>query len=224
MSQDNKSEVASQRVADAVADRIMAGKLKPGQRIKQDELAVELGVSRIPVRDALRMLETRGLVTLKANAGARVIDHNLKDLDMFYQIRLVLEPMLLERSIPNITDDDIEEMAQAKARLDCTVDIDEYLPLNTHFNWLTLRRHDSPVLGQIVTRLWDTMNVHRRSFARLIFDFPERYNIAIAERDLLFGAIRRREIDLASRLLGLSIKRAHLALMDHMEQTGVLPL
>ena len=46
--------------------------LRPGERIKQDELANELDISRIPVRDALRILETRGLVSLKANTGARV--------------------------------------------------------------------------------------------------------------------------------------------------------
>ena len=70
MKRSDHSPVASQRVADVVAERILAGQLKPGDRIKQDELASELNLSRIPVRDALRILETRGLVSLRANAGA----------------------------------------------------------------------------------------------------------------------------------------------------------
>ena len=57
--------VASQRVAEAIARRILSGKLPPGARITQDELAEELGSSRIPVREALRILENRGLVTLR---------------------------------------------------------------------------------------------------------------------------------------------------------------
>ena len=71
--------VASQRVADILAERILDGTLVLGTRIKQDELAEELNTSRIPVRDALRMLETRGLATLRANAGARVVaaEHRL---------------------------------------------------------------------------------------------------------------------------------------------------
>lgn len=216
-------KVASQRVADIVAERIISGALKPGEHIKQDELAKELEVSRIPVRDALRMLEARGLVTLKANSGARVISHSLKDLDMFYQVRQVIEPMLLERSLPLLTDEDIAEIADAKARLDAITDVDEYLPLQTHFFWLILRRHDTPVLKQINDRLWDTMNVYRLAFAELALSDPERRKVLIAERDLLFGSIERREHDLAPRILALHIRRAHLALLEHIKDVGQLP-
>jgi DNA-binding GntR family transcriptional regulator len=62
MKTDDESKVMSQRVADIVAERILSGKLKPDARIKQDELADELNVSRIPVRDALRILETRWMI------------------------------------------------------------------------------------------------------------------------------------------------------------------
>jgi DNA-binding GntR family transcriptional regulator len=79
------SIMASQRVVDVLAERILTGQLRPGDRIKQDELAAELNMSRIPVRDALRTLETRGLVTLRANAGARVTSLTLRDMGFPYQ-------------------------------------------------------------------------------------------------------------------------------------------
>ena len=84
--------VASQRVADTLAERILSGDLAPGARIKQDELADELQTSRIPVRDALRILEARGLVTMRANAGARVTSLTRRDLEISYEIRERLEP------------------------------------------------------------------------------------------------------------------------------------
>ncbi len=65
-----KIAVASKRVADVIAERILSGQLKPGDWIKQDKLAEELKLSRIPVRDGLRILDARGLVKLGAEAIA----------------------------------------------------------------------------------------------------------------------------------------------------------
>ena len=96
----DRSPVASQRISEIVADRILTGRLPPGARIKQDELADELGASRLPVREALRILESRGLVTLKANSGAWVSQMSLSDLDLSYEIRERVEPLLLTNSLP----------------------------------------------------------------------------------------------------------------------------
>lgn len=201
------SSVASQRIADILATRITSGQLKPGERIKQDELANELAISRIPVRDALRILETRGLVTLKANAGARVAALTLDDMKLSFRIRAMLEPMLLAESIPHLTDDAIEEMARIKQRLEVYADLDEYLALARAFHWTAFSGADMPVLVQIVERLWDTTQSYRRAYARLARDDAERQATMRAERDLLFGAIRRREVELASGMLALHIAR-----------------
>jgi DNA-binding GntR family transcriptional regulator len=224
MEDDTLPQVASQRVADIVAQRILSGELKPGERIKQDNLAVELNVSRIPVRDALRMLESRGLVTLKANSGARVVSHTLKDMDMFYQVRQMLEPLLLEHSLPNLSDEDVVEIGEVRSQLDAIVDVDEYMSLNSYFFYLILRRHNVPVLKQINDRLWDSMHIHRRTFAAIALADPERRMMMIAERALLFDAVRHRQVDLARRLLGAHIGRLHEALRDYVKVTGSLPI
>jgi DNA-binding GntR family transcriptional regulator len=209
------SNVASQRVIDVLAARILSGELKPGERIKQDELAAELGISRIPVRDALRTLETRGMVSLKANAGARVTSLTSKDMDLSYRIRELLEPMLLAESIPNLTDDDIAEMGKIKLTLDRVDNIDDYLPLSRQFHWASFRGHQAPLLAQIVERLWDTTQNYRAAYARLSLQDEARMQIMRDERDLLFGAISRRETDLAPRILATHIRRTHLALLEY---------
>lgn len=211
----NVSNVASERVADILAQRIQDGTLQPGERIKQDQLAVELEISRIPVRDALRILETRGLVSLKPNSGARVRSLTIRDMEISYRIREQLEPMLLAESIPKLIDDDFEMMQSIKDKLDAVQDVDEYLPLSRDFHWTAFSRHEAPLLAQIVERLWETTQSYRRAYAKLALQDAERMAIMRRERDLLFGSIKRREIDLAPRMLALHIRRTHIALLSN---------
>jgi DNA-binding GntR family transcriptional regulator len=209
------SIMASQRVVDVLAERILTGQLRPGDRIKQDQLAAELNMSRIPVRDALRALETRGLVTLRANAGARVTSLTLRDMEISYEIREKLEPMLLSDSLPNLSDADLQELGHIKERLNVVRDLDRYMPLSRQFHWTSFAGHRAPLLAQIVERLWDTTQSYRRAYARLALADEQRMQIMRAERDLLFAAIERREIDLAPRILATHIRRTHLALANY---------
>jgi DNA-binding GntR family transcriptional regulator len=223
MQQDTtESPVASQRVADVLAKRILSGEILPGGRIKQDEIATEFGISRIPVREALRILEVRGLVTLQANAGARAVTLSSREMEISYEIRERLEPFLLVDSMPNLTDDDIADMATIKAKLDAATDVDEFLALNRDFHWTAFRGHTSPLLAQEVERFWDMTHNYRRAYAKLVLQDAERMEIMRAERDLLFGAIRRRELDLAPRLLAIHIRRTHLGLLDFSDQLASL--
>jgi len=207
--------VASDRVADILADRIQSGLLKPGERIKQDQLAAELSISRIPIRDALRMLHTRGLVTLKPNSGAWVRALTVSDMEQSYRIREFLEPMLLEDSIPNLTGADIEKLKTTRERLDAVTDVDEYIPLSREFHWTAFSGHRSDLLVEIVDRLWDTTHSYRRFYAKLSLQDAARMETMRRERELLFGAIERREVDLAPRMLALHIRRTHIALLEY---------
>lgn len=215
MDSTEQPNVASQRVVEVLAERILTGQLPPGTRIKQDELAAELNMSRIPVRDALRVLETRGLVTLKANAGARVSSLTARDIDISYRIREHLEPMLLANSIPNLTEADFNEMEEIKRRMEQVTDPDTFLPLNRQFHFIAFRGHRAPQLAQIVERLWDTTQSYRRAYAKLALQDAERSEVMQAERTLLLGSIRRREIEIAPKILALHIARAHAGLLKY---------
>ena len=215
MDSSEQPNVASQRVVEVLAERILTGKLAPGTRIKQDELAAELNMSRIPVRDALRVLETRGLVTLKANSGARVSSLTARDIDISYRIREQLEPMLLANSIPNLTDADINEMEEIKRQMERMTDADAFLPLNRQFHFTAFRGHRAPQLAQIVERLWDTTQSYRRAYAKLALQDAERSEVMHSERTLLLGSIRRREIELAPKILAMHIARAHQGLLKY---------
>jgi DNA-binding GntR family transcriptional regulator len=199
---------ASTRVADILAERILSGKLPPGARIKQDELAEELNTSRIPVRDALRILESRGLVTLRANIGARVTRMTLHDLELAYEIRERIEPLLLAESIPHLTDEDAAEMRRMQEQIEATSDVDQFLTLDRRFHWTAYSGHRAPQLAQIIARLWDTTQSYRRAY------FPverDRARAIYAEHHLFLEAIERRDADTATAVLVMHIRRTRVA-------------
>ena len=98
------------RIADTLRDAILAGEYLPGERIRQDELADRHGASRVPVREALRILESEGLMRLVANAGAWVSEIGAEECQEMYQMRERLEPLLLRMNVPLLDDGDVERL------------------------------------------------------------------------------------------------------------------
>ena len=96
-------------------DRMLRGELEPGKRLRQDALAEELGVSKIPVREALHRLAARGLVTFESNRGAAIPALTAADAEENFTLRQAIEPQLLRRAIPNLT---IVDLAEAELALD----------------------------------------------------------------------------------------------------------
>jgi DNA-binding GntR family transcriptional regulator len=209
------SGVASQRVADAVARRILDGSLVPGARIKQEEVAAELGASRVPVREALRMLESRGLVEVRSNSGAWVTALTRRDLRINYEIRERIEPLLLRDSIPHLTETDRARLRELQERIEATDSVEAFLVLDRDLHWTTYAGHRAPQLAAMVERLWDTTQHYRREFSRL--SGRERGWIIDAEHRLLIEAVERRDVVTAEQVLTMHIRRTRLELEHHGE-------
>ncbi|WP_246394057.1 GntR family transcriptional regulator [Pseudonocardia pini] len=209
------SPVESRRIADAVRAQILAGDLPPGARIKQDEIAAELRASRLPVREALRILESSGLVVLKANSGAWVAEMTLADLRMSYTVRERIEPLLLLDSLPRLDEADVARLHELQERIEEAADVEHFLVLDREFHWLTYSRHSSPQLAQIVARLWDTTQHYRRTFAAMAGS-QGSWTIQ-AEHRLLVDAIERRDGETAESVLALHIRRTSVELSRHPE-------
>ncbi|MGR3408557.1 GntR family transcriptional regulator, partial [Roseovarius indicus] len=84
-------DALSQRIARMLTDAIVSGKLKPGERVAESVIAREFGVSRAPVREAARLLESAGLLVSHANRGFFVRTIDAEDLDSLYELRLCIE-------------------------------------------------------------------------------------------------------------------------------------
>jgi DNA-binding GntR family transcriptional regulator len=205
--------VASQRIADVIAGRILSGHMPPGTRIKQDELADELRTSRIPVREALRILESRGLVHLRANAGAWVTHMSLRDLELSYEIRERIEPLLLVESLPHLTDEHLGQMRDIQDAIEANQDVEQFLVLDRQFHWTSYREEAAPHLAGMIERLWDTTQHYRRAYMHL----AESQNswIASTEHRLLLAALESRDQGTAAGVLALHIRRTRVALTQH---------
>jgi DNA-binding GntR family transcriptional regulator len=209
------SAPASQRIAEQLRERILAGRLPPGTRIIQDELADELRTSRLPVREALRILEARGLVTLRANQGAWVTRMDMRECELSYQIRERLEPLLLAESAPGLSTEDIDELVRLQDSIERTDDVEEFLVLDRALHWTTYRHHRADELASIVARLWDMTQHYRRAFTRLTG--ARRRWIIGAEHRLLIEALRDHDHTTAQRILELHIRRTRVELSGHPE-------
>lgn len=110
MSEDNHS--LGQRVFHRIREDILSGKYKKNEELKEKTIGEELGVSRTPVREALRQLELEGLVTIIPNKGAYVVGFSVEDIQDIYEIRSVLEGLCARRAAAHVTKEQLEELEE----------------------------------------------------------------------------------------------------------------
>src|SRR5689334_17529071 len=104
-----KRTIADQ-VAELIRQRILSGQLKGGQPIRQEHLAAELGVSRIPLREALKQLAAEGFVSIASHKGAVVAELSVEEVEELFDLRLKLETWLMELAMPAMTDAEVADL------------------------------------------------------------------------------------------------------------------
>lgn len=214
-SQDTSNSVLSTRIADELRTQILDGALSPGERIRQEELAEQFGASRIPVREALRILVTDGLVNMVSNSGAWVSSLTQAECSELYQMRERLEPLLLRYSVPNLDEATISELGEMVEQMRAVDDIEEFMRLDRAFHWKTYAGAHTSTLGELIERLWNTTQPYRRVFTRLVRS--EGIEVTHLEHELLVEAIRRRDSEEAERILLGHIRRTRIELDRHPE-------
>jgi len=207
--------VASTRVADYLRTAILTGEIAPGERIRQEEVAERFGTSRLPVREALRILEAEGLTEHEPNKGARVPRLDQHQIDVIYQMRERLEPLALAESLPHLSESDMTRLDEIQTRIETNTDLNSFLALDREFHLLTYRGCDIETLSSMVTRLWNSTQHYRRAFVRI--GGSSRAWVINSEHRLLLDAIQRRDTVDAERYLSGHIRRTRVELARHPE-------
>jgi DNA-binding GntR family transcriptional regulator len=88
------------RIADALTDAIAEGAIEPGERLVETEIAAQMGVSRVPLREALKLLEAQGIVEVLPHRGARVVPFDDTQVDRVCEVRVALERLALRTAVP----------------------------------------------------------------------------------------------------------------------------
>lgn len=146
-------QTTQQYVQETLRAGILQGKISAGSRLRQDEIAQSLGVSTTPVREALRTLASEGLISIDVHRGAVVRELTLDDVREIYDLRLKLEPILIERAFPKITESKLKEAREIYQSLCNTREIDEWTLLNYQFHNIFWHEELRSRLGQILENL-----------------------------------------------------------------------
>ena len=211
-----RENVASHRIADSLRNAILGGRYLPGTRIRQEDVAARSGASRIPVREALRMLDSEGLVTLVANSGAWVTKLTLSECVETYLIRERLEPLLLRTSMPNLDAAAASRLGQLADEMEAGAELDAFMRADREFHLSSYAGAASSEMWQIIHRMWNTTQHYRREFTRLAARAAS-LSVTHMEHRLLLDCILRQDPDDAERVLIMHIRRTRLELEKHPE-------
>ena len=171
---------------------ILRGELKPGERLMEIALAHKLGVSRTPVREAIRMLEQEGLVIMIPRKGAQVAQITMKDLNDVLEVRMGLEELAMQFACKRITPEQVAELRRALLeieRLLATDDVTALAQADVDFHDIIYRATDNRRLNQIINNVREQMYRYRVEYLKdsrirgtLLQEHREIYQ-AVAARD-----------------------------------------
>jgi DNA-binding GntR family transcriptional regulator len=208
-------------LADAVAaslrDGILSGRLKPGERILQDRIAADLGVSRQPVREALNRLQMEGLVTELNNGRVIVREYTHEDICENYLLRRVLESEAVRIAAVTMSDDEISELASINEMLKEATGAREpntILELNDRFHRLIRVSTRHRTLEAFINSLWLGVTIATP------LSIPGRAERSIEEHDLIISALGMRDGQAAARAMADHIDAA---CREFLEASGLPP-
>jgi DNA-binding GntR family transcriptional regulator len=200
-------------VFENLREAILEGKVKPGQRLMEVQLAEQLGVSRTPVREAIRKLELEGLVVMLPRKGAYVANMSLKDIIAVLEIRASLEGLAASLASERISPEDIkklEDIAKDFEQSTNNSDIETLLRKDVEFHECIFKATNNKKLHQLITSLWEQVYRFRVTY---ISDYDSSVNI-IGEHKLILDAIKKGDAELAKKYATEHIENAEQFIIE----------
>lgn len=204
--EDNRRTLAAQ-VEERIRQAILARALPPGSRINQNQLAEDLNVSLVPVREALKTLQAEGLVTITPRRGAFVTEISLDDLDELYFARKLVEGEAVALACETLNDHDfvilhgiIDEMRAATAN----GDIPMFMQYNRDFHMHIYTATKNRYLFQVIETLWDRSELYRYRYMFVL----RNADVIHQEHEEIFAACQARDAE-----------RARVLAQDHIWHT-----
>ncbi|WP_372803334.1 GntR family transcriptional regulator [Paracoccus seriniphilus] len=188
---------AADPIYDEVRAMILSGEIKPGSPLRQDELAKRFGVSKIPVREALRRLQVENLVTFEKNKGASVRHYSEKEILQLLDIRVALESRALELAIPNMIDSDFRDMRKLLADYAQRTEVEEWSAMNARFHHMLYEPCGNPPLLAMINDLQDRLG----QYLRLLVSTASGLERPMREHDVILEACEQQDVQGAVQAL-----------------------
>lgn len=190
----SRPATTAQQVLESLRQGLVSGMLRPGQRVTQEDVAVRLGVSVAPVREALRVLEQEGQLVYHARRGYFVTELRIEDLEEIYELRRVLEERVARLALPALNDETLTRVRAAAEECEAAgeaADVARELAANRRFHFGLLDGADQPHTMRMIRLLWDSTEAYRAIY----YNSPaERRRAAKAHKRIL-AAVAARDAD-----------------------------
>ena len=204
------AELSTEVVHDLLRTAILRGELDPTVPLSQVQLAARLGVSRTPLREALRMLQREGLISSEPNRQVRVAELSVADLEQLYAGRVLIEALAVRLTVPRFEAQDLAGLRDSLARMTELKghDLDLWEAAHKRFHGL-LRRHAGDRIGRLATDLSD----HTERYRRVYMAEPRAWSAAAAEHAAIVSACESGSAAAASVHLARHLARTALTLI-----------
>jgi DNA-binding GntR family transcriptional regulator len=200
--------------------QILDGTLKPGTRLQQNEIAEQFGLSRVPLREAIRKLEGERLVTVVPRKGVTVPDLTDDDIRDLYLIRIDLEPLAFRRATETITDEQIAELTDMTQNLEALLDQpDKFFHAHDNIVRATMAASPGRVFLDIVTMVRERSQYLRYSYSQ----FPGQTAWLLDHRRTVLKAIASRRGELVEQITRLDLIEGRDALLAWRAQGSPRP-
>jgi DNA-binding GntR family transcriptional regulator len=203
-------------IATALRNAILQGQLRSNQPLRQDQIAEQFGVSKIPVREAMVQLRAEGLIVFVPNRGFVVSELSPAEVEEIYLMRMALETKLLERAIPNLRRADLIRAASV-------LDISEIEDDSTKWSDLNWEFHSTLYQAAQLPRLIGTVEVLHNNVARYLLIYLRSLSARDAsqsEHKKLLSACRTRDVAGAIKILEQHLNRASSSLVSFLSNTS----
>lgn len=193
---------------------ILEGNLKAGQRLMEVQLAEQLGVSRTPIREAIRKLELEGLVVMLPRKGAYVANMSFKDLIDVLEIRASLEGLAASLAAERRRDEDIGDLERVAKEFETSVretDIDNVLKKDIEFHEKIFSMANNKKLYQLITSLWEQVHRFRVTY---VSNYEASLSL-VDEHNRILEAIKKGDCELAKKYATEHIEIAEQFFMEN---------
>ena len=203
-------------VCESLREAIRSGILKPGERIMEIQLAEELGVSRTPVREAIRKLELEGYVVMMPRRGTYVASMSIRDINEIFEIRTALESLSNGLAADHITDDELEHLQRLLVIIGGYIkegNIEKIVETDIEFHDLMYHAARNERLVGIISNLRDQLT----RFRTLSMSYPGRLEETLEEHRMIVEAIASGDRKAASRAAERHMENSEKTLLKAME-------
>lgn len=186
-------------VCETLRDAIITGVLKPGERLMEIQLAEELGVSRTPVREAIRKLELEGFVIMIPRRGTYVADMSIKDINEVFEVRTALDVLAAGLAAERITEDELEQMERLLVQIGEHIekgDMDKIVEVDSKFHDILYQASRNDRLVGIINNLREQLT----RFRSISMSYPGRLKNTLEEHSRMVEALAARNSELAQQL------------------------